>query len=199
MINSEIIKKKAIHKGADVCKIAPVSRFEDAPNGFHPHDIYPDCRSVIVFASHFPLSTLQSTTNSPYTFVRHMMVEKVNHISFRLSDELEQEGMGSVPIPSADPYDYWDSERKHGRGILSLKHAGALAGLGIIGKNTLLINDRYGNMMWLGAILVTDELEPDSIVTYEVCHKKCTICLDACPQQALDGITIDSTWYSTSC
>lgn len=191
MINSEIIKKKAIQKGADICGIAPLSRFEDAPKGFHPRDIYPDCSSVIVFASHFPLSTLQAKTNSPYTFVRNMMVEKLDLISFHLSNELEKDGIVSVPIPSAEPYDYWDSERNHGRGILSLKHAGSLAGLGVIGKNTLLVNDRYGNMIWLGAILVSAELEPDPIAPYEGCPKKCTVCIDLCPQNALDGTTIN--------
>jgi len=191
MINSEIIKKKAIQKGADICGVASVSRFENAPKGFHPRDIYPDCRSIIVFASHFPSSTLQAKTNSPYTFVRNMMVEKIDQISFFLSDELDKDGIVSIPIPSAEPYDYWDSERNHGRGILSLKHAGALAGLGVIGKNTLLVNNLFGNMIWLGAILISEELEPDPNVHYKVCSKKCTICIDSCPQNALDGTTIN--------
>jgi len=72
-----------------------------------------------------------------------------------------------------------------------LKHAGSLAGLGVIGKNTLLINDRYGNMIRLGAILVSTELEPDPIASYEGCIKKCTVWLDLCPQNALDGTTIN--------
>jgi hypothetical protein len=29
---------------------------------------------------------------------------------------------------------------------LSLKHAAVLAGRGMMGKNTLLVNDRFGNM-----------------------------------------------------
>jgi epoxyqueuosine reductase len=191
MINSEIVKKKAIQWGSDICGIAPLSRFEDAPKSFHPLDIYPDCRSVIVFACRFPLSTLQARTNSPYTFVRNNMVEKLDLISFHLSNELEKDGITSIPIPSAEPYDYWDSDRNHGRGILSLKHAGSLAGLGVIGKNTLLVNDRYGNMIWLGAILVSAELEPDTVADYEGCIPECTVCIDSCPQNALNGTTID--------
>ncbi len=191
MIDSKIIKVRAIQKGADICGIAPVARFAGAPKGFHPCDIYPDCRSVIVFASHFPLSTLQARTNVPYTFVRNMVVDKLDLISFHLSDELETEGIISIPIPSAEPYEYWDPDRNHGRGILSLKHAGFLSGLGVLGKNTLLINDTYGNMIWLGAILVSVELEPDPIASYEGCIPECTLCIDSCPQHALDGITIN--------
>ena len=191
MISSRTIKKRAIQCGADICGVAPVARFVDAPKGFHPCDIYPDCRSVVVFASHFPLSTLQAKTNAPYTLVRNKMVDKLDWISFHVSGELETEGVVSVPIPSAEPYEYWDAGRNHGRGILSLKHAGVLAGLGVFGKNTLLINERFGNMIWLGAILMSIDLEPDPIASYEGCISGCTVCIDSCPQHALDGITID--------
>ena len=168
-----------------------MTRFVNAPKGFHPCDICPDCKSVAVFASRFPLSTLQARTNAPYTLVRNKMVEKVDWISFNVSNELETEGIVSVPIPSADPYDYWDADRTHGRGIMSLKHAGVLAGLGVLGKNTLLMNDRFGNMIWLGAILVSVDLQPDPIASYEGCNSGCMLCIDSCPQHALDGITID--------
>ena len=191
MIGSLTIKQKALRYGADICGIAPVDRFAGAPKGFHPSDIYPDCRSVVVFAARFPLSTLQAKTNAPYTLVRNKLVDKVDWISFNMSSELEREGIISIPIPSADPYDYWDGERNHGRGILSLKHAGALAGLGVLGKNTLLMNERFGNMMWLGAILVSIDLEPDPVASYEGCDSECTLCIDSCPQHALDGITIN--------
>jgi epoxyqueuosine reductase len=191
MVSSRTIKKRLIQCGADICGVAPVTPFVDAPKGFHPCDIYPDCRSAIVFASHFPLSTLQAKTNAPYTLVRNRMVDKLDFISFRVSDELEKKGVVSVPIPAADPYEYWDAGRNHGRGILSLKHAGVLAGLGVLGENTLLINERFGNMIWLGAILVSIDLEPDPIASYEGCTSECTLCIDSCPQHALDGITID--------
>jgi epoxyqueuosine reductase len=191
MLSSKTIKKRAILYGANICGVAPVARFVDAPKGFHPCDIYPDSRSVVVFASHFPLSTLQAKTNAPYTLVRNRMVDKLDWISFRVSGELETEDVVSVPIPSADPYEYWDADRRHGRGILSLKHAGFLAGLGAFGKNTLLINEKFGNMIWLGAILVSIDLEPDPMASYEGCISECTLCIDSCPQHALDGITID--------
>jgi epoxyqueuosine reductase len=191
MVSSITIKKIALRHDADICGVAPVARFVDAPKGFHPCDIYPDCRSVVVFASHFPLSTLQAKAHAPYTLVRDRMVDKLDSISFRLSDELETEGVVSVPIPSADPYEYWDADRSHGRGILSLKHAGALAGLGVLGKNTLLLNDRLGNMIWLGAILVSVDLGPDPIASYQGCRSECRLCIDSCPPHALDGITID--------
>jgi epoxyqueuosine reductase len=145
----------------------------------------------VVLACRFPLSTLQAESQTPYTLVRNRLVEKMDGMVFRLCEGLEAQGDVAIPIPSTDPYDYWDAERRHGRGILSLKHAAVLAGLGALGRNTLLINERYGNMLWLGALLVSSELEPDPVVAYAACPPRCRICLEACPQHALDGATID--------
>jgi epoxyqueuosine reductase len=202
MIDAGIIKQMAMEQGAALCGIAPVDRFVNAPAGFHPRDIYPGCKSVVVLASPFPAASLQCTTNVPYTLVRNMMVERLDRISFLLAAALEPEGIAAIPIPSAEPYEYWDEDRKHGRGILSLKHSAHLAGLGILGKNTLLINKTYGNMVWLGAVLVSVELAGDAIAAAEGCPPGCVLCLERCPQHALDGKTIDQKRcraHSTRC
>lgn len=191
MFNSVGVKQAALKLGADLCQIAPVNRFKDAPKGFHPLDIYPGCGSVIVFLSHFPLGSLDAKSLAPYTFIRNMMVRKIEKISFDLCEAFEQAGVTAIPIPCDEPYEYWDDKTKHGRAILSLKHAGVLAGLGTIGKNTLLVNKDFGNMIWLGGVLVSAELKPDPLAEYEGCLNGCDLCLTACPVSALDGQTID--------
>ncbi len=192
-MDTKQVKTLAVQFGADVCRIAPVERFAAAPAGFHPRDIDPGARSVVVFAAHMPLSCLRAKTNVPYTLMRNHLLAKMDLIAMGLVEALGKEGIAGVPIPSSDPYDYWDDARRHGRGILSLKHAAVLAGLGIMGKNTLLVNDRFGNMVWLGAVLVDAPLEADPPADYEGCPAGCRICLDRCPQKALDGLTIDQS------
>lgn len=189
-INAEEIKARALELGADLCGIASVERFEEAPAGTHPRDVLPDGRSVVVMAVRFPASTLSGPSQAAYTFVRNQVLRKVDDISFQLASELEERGFGAIPIPSSDPYDSWDPERRHGQGILSLKHAAVLAGLGKMGKNTLLVNDRFGNMIWLGAIVVNAPLAPDPLAGYQTCPPGCRICIESCPVQALDGTTI---------
>ena len=71
----------------------------------------------------------------------------------------------------------------------------ARAGLGFVGKNGMLISRRFGNWLFLAAILTTFELEPDAPLIRssvaaggepvgQLCGK-CTRCVDACPTQAI--------------
>jgi epoxyqueuosine reductase QueG len=72
-----------------------------------------------------------------------------------------------------------------------------MAGLGSLGKNTLLINRTYGNMLNLGAVLTDLALTSDPL-SEELCLKDCRRCLDACPVHSLDGSTANQLLCRTN-
>jgi epoxyqueuosine reductase len=57
------------------------------------------------------------------------------------------------------------------------------AGLGWIGQNTCLINQQIGSWVFLGEILTSLEVEPDSAPPFRC--GTCRRCIEACPTQAL--------------
>ena len=189
-MGSADVKKMTTELGVDLCGIAPADRFEGAPEGFHPRDVLPECQSVIVLACQFLKSTLFAKSTIPYTDVRNELAGKMDRLAIVLSYQLEEKDVLAIPINSIGPTE-WDTRTNKTRGIISLKHAAELAGLGKIGKNTLLINETYGNMIWLSAVLTSAELVPDPLAQYESCISNCSVCLESCPIQALDGVSIN--------
>jgi epoxyqueuosine reductase len=66
------------------------------------------------------------------------------------------------------------------------------AGLGWIGKNTILINKEKGSFIFLGEIVLNIELQYDKPFTEDFCGN-CRACIDSCPTNAInDDRTIDA-------
>jgi epoxyqueuosine reductase QueG len=180
--DSNSVKQAATSLGADLCGIAPADTFSGAPKGHHPRDIVPKCKSVIVLACRFPLESMNGGPEI-YTLVRNQMVKIMDVLAGALAKDLEPKGMLAVPKKSMGSC-AWDESGRY-RDTLSLKHAAVLAGLGKIGRNTLLINEKFGNMIWLSAVLTSLELRPDPPAAYEACIPGCKLCSKACPVSAL--------------
>ena len=74
------------------------------------------------------------------------------------------------------------------RGGIFLKDAAALAGLGVIGKNNLLITREYGPRVRLRALFLDVDLESTGPIRFNPCEDCDMPCRQACPQHAFrDG------------
>ena len=127
--------------GADIFGIANIERFDDAPSGFHPTDIYKNCKSVLVFAKCMSMGLAHVSPRIVYKKATDVSLDEIDRISYLASVEIEKLGGLAIPLPSDSPYEYWDEEKVEGRGILSMRHAALQAGIGSMGKNTLIITE----------------------------------------------------------
>ena len=182
-MTSREVKEIAYKLGAELCGIAGPDRFADAPEGYHPLDVWPACRSVISFACRFPAAGTACGNDVVYTRIRNSITAKMDAVALDLCIELEKRGVQCVPVPVNESQ--WDEKTGRWRSIVSQKHAAQAAGLGTIGRHSLLITPELGSMVWLGCVLCGEELEADP-VREPVCDN-CGKCVEVCPVHALGG------------
>lgn len=89
-------------------------------------------------------------------------------------------------VPDAQTRSYSDT------GPIMEKAWAERAGLGWIGKHSNLVSPEHGSWLLLGEILTTLDLEPDEPAT-DLCGS-CTLCIQACPTQAItEPYVVDAT------
>ncbi len=71
------------------------------------------------------------------------------------------------------------------------KRLAAAAGLGHLGRNSLLLTPRWGSWVVLGGLLLDLELPPDA-ASSAACPPGCRRCVEACPTAALDEHGLDA-------
>ncbi len=179
------IKEFALSKGADLVGIASVSRFGGAPDGHKPENILPDAKTVIVCAKRFPNSLVMEGPPTSYQNMMDILHNQLDLIACEVAIYIEQQGGVAIPVPSDDPYYDWNPDELHGRGDLSHKHAAQAAGLGRLGKNSLLITPQFGDRVNLVSVVTNLNLEPDPLIESEPCPPKCMLCIESCPVEAI--------------
>lgn len=179
------LREKALSFGAEICGFAGIERFAGAPDGFHPADLFPDCKSVIAFGIALPKGIFLAEAQLIYAYYNNFALPLVDRLAFQTAVFLEKtyQGIG-VPLPCDAPYDYWDEEKMEGRGLLSMKHVAYLSGIGTLGKSTLLLNNEYGNRLVIGCVLTDLQIESDEMAA-EVCLEQCDLCIKSCPAAAI--------------
>jgi epoxyqueuosine reductase len=143
----------------------------------------PWARSVVMCALNYntagPYSTHAGTTTqgwiSRYAWSQRdyheVVLGRLRRLEARLLEICEQQ---DIPMPRTCCY--------VDTGPVIERIFARYAGIGWIGKNTCILNERFGSWLFLGVMLASLELTPD-LPPPDRCGS-CTRCLDACPTDA---------------
>jgi epoxyqueuosine reductase len=142
-----------------------------------PKQILPECKSILVLALPYSPGNPDGTQNPEFRIASYALGDDYHDvIPPRLHEIVAfiEEQVGH-PIPNRC---YTDS------GPILERELAQHAGLGWIGKNSMLIHPKAGSAFLLAEILLGIELEPDEAIVSDHCGT-CTRCIDACPTQAI--------------
>lgn len=149
-----------------------------------PSRVLSDCRSIISVGVNY-LTEHRADERPGYgRIARYAWGKDYHHV---LGDRLKQLELRIHRLaPNAVTRSYVDT------GPVMEKAWAQQAGLGWIGKHSNLVSSQFGSWLLLGEILTTLELEPDEPAT-DLCGS-CTLCIQACPTEAIvEPYVVDAT------
>ncbi len=206
----EFIKQLALSVGFDACGIAEATELTDdaafmrswLEDGLHgdmqylvnnfekridPRVLVPGCKSVVVtLLNYHPAKTqasgLPKIAKYAYsaTDYHYVVREKLRRMEEKIIEKY-----GEASVNNDYQHVFADSAP-----VLEKRWA-EKAGLGWIGRNTLLINRQFGSNVFIGILLLNLEVGAKGKSVPFSCGN-CTKCVDACPTQALNGRSIDA-------
>jgi len=145
----------------------------------NPKDIFPDCKSILVVATNYYQGELSGTSADviPGKVARYAWGKDYHTVMKHRLQEL----MGFVESVVGKPVKY---RLYVDTGPLLERELAQRAGLGWIGKNTMLINHNVGSWTLLAEAMLDLWLPPDEPYVVDRCGS-CTFCIDACPTDAI--------------
>ena len=170
-----------------VLGIAPATKMKDEPQGYRPEDILPGVQSLVCFGIALPRDVYCTPKNNLETTWRsqNLLYRRLDTLALRFSILLEGNGDRAVPVYGCMPLDL--NAKGTVVGYLNQIRMAEVTGIGVIGKNSLLINSQYGSKLMLGGLLTAATLPATCYPKPEEfsCPPDCHLCSDACPVNAI--------------
>lgn len=180
----DVVLEKAKEFGADVAGIVTLPQLRRR-GVYYEQSVFPEAESAVVLAVRHGSAALAS--KDPHlgqfdTLHTYRNAEEASHLLVRY---LEDQGHAALALPPFIPLNMGE-EKKGMVGMLDLRGAGVAAGLGVYGESGLLLTERFGPAVRLGAVVTTAPLEPTPEADRDYCDH-CFECLSVCPGGALGG------------
>jgi len=159
----------------DVIGFADINHFNNFYNDNHPSYYQDDALIIIIIGLHLFDQNLDIWTESKDLHKNYHFLDNVlEKYCYKIKNFLSKKGFESEIIPYTP-------------GIF-LKDSAALAGIGPIGKNNLLITKNYGSQVRLRAMTTNAPLNPGIPIKMSKFCLNCDLCIKACPAGAFhDG------------
>jgi epoxyqueuosine reductase QueG len=149
---------------------------------------------VIVFGKEVPVPVYRML---PKEKTRGMLriAEALDNTAVRLAGRLEAEEVTAKPVPLYLPVQIADGKIQ---GVVRLKQVAAAGGLGSPGRNSVLLNPRFGPRLLLSGVVTgrqVEESQPterDAVGKDSLACSGCGHCIRVCPQGALRPEGIDA-------
>jgi len=194
------IETLVISEGSDLFGVAPVERFEHAPEGYRPQEYLPDTTCVVSIALHLTNGVCDvwgepeeiGKSISPYLFYGYGLLNwELGRIANLVAKQLEHKGYKSLTFPPTwviSFYRWYGRRDGELKADFSHRHAAVAAGLGELGWNGLILAPNYGPRVRFNSIITNAPLVPSPMYDGPpLCQpEKCNYqCVRECPTQAL--------------
>jgi len=192
MTLTENIKKLAMEAGFVSIGIASPRTLRDLPHGWvdkiidlrSPEEELPKVKSVILMTHYAWDKSFNIAVDSTYLYDRNKFTSRVPLERYQLYYEvLKNKAHIIVEFLLGKGYEAVLSLN------IPLKTSAVRCGLGIQGKNTLLITPNYGPRIRIVSVLTTAKLTVDEPFKGDLCSD-CEKCVSACPTGALEPYRI---------
>ncbi|NVM19255.1 MAG: epoxyqueuosine reductase [Candidatus Lokiarchaeota archaeon] len=157
----------------DIVGFSDTTNFEEFNKEHRPNSYLSTSKTVIVIGFHLYDISLDAwnrdeVKEKSYHFADLILLNQCH----RIKNFLTKKGFKSKIIPYEPG--------------LYLKDAAALAGIGPIGKNNLLITKAYGSQLRLRSLVTEAELSFGTPIYESEYCRNCNICIESCPAGALE-------------
>ena len=172
------LEKILIEKGADMVGFSYL--------GENVSPDYPQYKYAVTILRRLSKAVLQTIDDAPtMAYFQHYRATNARLDGITLDGVSFIEDKGYLALPVAASQSTPDKKEEY-RGIFPHKTGAVLSGLGYIGKNGLLLTEKYGSAVRMATILTDMPLEPQRPMLECLCGD-CTICKNACPAGAITG------------
>jgi len=184
---ADALHEVAAEERIPVMGFGPASALANEPPGHRPQDLLPGARSLICFGLPVPRGVYRTPAYPLETVWRsqNLNYRRLDTLSLRLAALLEGTGAAAVPIYGCQPMDV--NSRGQVTGYLNQIQMGRATGIGVVGKNGLLVHSHYGARLMLGGVVTSADLPARRYPEIDEpgCPPDCRICADACPVGAI--------------